>query len=81
MSTRVFSKDSGQKPGAEGVKVAVEIEDEERKWPLGLLVIGNEAMHAVVPPQEAPAPPPSGVTYQTVMAAMFEQAVASMRGG
>ena len=26
-----------------GVKVTVEIEDEERKWPLGLLVVSNEA--------------------------------------
>lgn len=26
-----------------GVKVTVEIEDEERKWPLGLLVVNNEA--------------------------------------
>jgi type II secretory pathway component PulK len=34
---------AGGQGSAEAVKVTVEIEDEERKWPLGLLVVGTEA--------------------------------------
>lgn len=41
VSTAAFASDVND--GSEGVKLTIEIEDEERKWPLGLLVLGTEA--------------------------------------
>jgi type II secretory pathway component PulK len=41
MATQAFAPQGEN--ASEAVKVTIEIEDEERKWPLGLLVVGAEA--------------------------------------
>jgi type II secretory pathway component PulK len=43
VETDPYAQFAGGSGATEGVKVTIEIEDEERKWPLGLLVVNNEA--------------------------------------